>query len=193
MATQPDHKVGLLVWRGMIATVFGLTVLWSGASLTTLVTLFSAYALVDGLLVLIVRLTRRRDSGHSGELLPRGVAGIVIGGLGCLRPNVTALPPLIGAWAILIGALDVIALLEHHKVSQRSRHIAWDATIRRQRQMTWDGARDRAMRYASAEKLTWDNKSDRMMRAERIGSGWRAESAGTTAWSTSNRQLEPYS
>lgn len=178
MAAQLEHRAGLLIWRGMIATVFGLTVLWSGASLTTLVMLFSAYVLADGLLVLIVRRTRRRDSGHSGGLLLRAGAGIVIGAIAGLRPNFTALLPLVGAWAILIGALDVVAVLELRKVSQRSWQTAWDATIRRQRQMTWDGARDRAMRYASAEKLAWDNKSDRMMRAERLGSGWRAESVG---------------
>jgi hypothetical protein len=193
MAAQLDHKAGLLIGREMIATVFGLTVLWSGASLTTLVMLFSAYALVDGLAVLIVRQTRRRDVGHSVRSLLRGGVGIAIGGIGFLRPNLTALLPLIGAWAILIGALDVMALLEHRRVSRRSRQTAWDAIIRRQRQMAWDGASNRAMRYASAEKMTWENKSDRVMRAEIYGSGWRAESLGYTARSTTNRQVERHS
>jgi hypothetical protein len=185
MAAQLDYKVGLLVWRATIATVFGLTVLWSGASLTTLVMLFSAYALMDGLLALIARRTSRRDAGHSGRLLLRGGAGIAIGVISWLRPNVTALLPLIGAWAIMIGVLDVITVLEHHKVSQRSRQTAWDAIVRRQRQMTWDAEGDRAIRYASAEKLAWDNQSHRVMRAERLGSGWRTESAGYTARSSS--------
>lgn len=193
MAAQRDHRVGLLIWRGMIATVFGLTVLWSGASLTTLVMLFGTYALVDGLLTLIMRQTRRRDSGNGGWLLLRGGVGIAIGGLGFLRPNVTALLPLIGAWAILIGALDVGAMLELSRVSQRSRQIAWDATIRRQRQMAWYGVDDRAVRYASAERMAWDNKSHRVVRAERLGSGWRTESAGYLAQGAGNRRLEHFS
>ena len=171
MGTQPNHKVGHLIWRAMIATALGLTVLWSGASLTTLVMLFSAYALADGLLALIVRWYRRRDSGHNGGLLLRGGAGIVIGGIGCLRPNVTALLPLIGAWAILIGALDFVAVLGLRNVSRRNRQIAWDVIIWRQRQMALGGALDRTMRYMSAEKMAWENKSNRMMRAERLGSG----------------------
>ena len=193
MAAQLEHRVGLLIWREMLATVFGLTVLWSGASLTTLVMVFSAYALADGLLALIVRRYRRRDTGHTGELLLRGVAGIAIGGIGCLRPNVTALLPLIGAWASLIGALDVVAMLELRKVSQRSRQIAWGAAVRRQRQITWDGAGDRAMRYASAEKMAWENTRERKMRAERLGSGLRAEPVGYAARSSGSRQLEHYS
>jgi hypothetical protein len=177
MVTQPNHKVGHLIWRAMIATALSLTVLWSGASRTTLVVLFSGYALADGLWVLIVRQYKRGDSGHREGVLLRGGAGIVIGGIGCIRPNVTALLPLIGAWAILIGGLDFVAALGLHNVSRRNRQIAWDATIwrQRQRQMARDGAMDRTVRYASAEKMAWDNKSDRVMRAERLGSGWRAD------------------
>ncbi len=194
MAAQLEHKVGLIIWREMLATVFGLTVLWSGASLTTLAMLFSAYVLADGLLALIVRRYRHRDSSHnSWGLLLRGVAGIAIGGLGCLRPNVTALLPLIGAWAILIGALDVLAVLRLRNVFERSRQLAWDAMNRRQRQMAWDSAIDRTVRYARAEQITGDNKSERKMRAERLGDGLRAEPVGYAAQSAGNHQWGQYS
>jgi hypothetical protein len=193
MAAQLNHKLELLVWRGMIATAFGLTVLWSGASLTTLVTLFGVYALADGLLALVVRRYRGWDSAHRRRLLLRGGVGIVIAGIGGLRPSVPTMLLLIGPWAILIGALDVVAALALRKVSQRSRQTSWDAVIRRQRQMAWDGAGDRAMRYASAEKVAWDNKGDRVRRAERLGGGFRAELVDHAAKSTSSRQWQRYS
>ena len=197
MAAQLEHKVGLLIWREMLATVFGLTVLWSGASLTTLVMLFSAYALADGLWALIVRRYRHRDSGHtSWALLLRGVAGIAIGGIGWLRPNVTALLPLIAAWAILTGALDVLAVIRLRSVPKRSQQIAWDAMIKRQRQITWDSAVARTVSYAHAERIARDNVAERNLRCPRaggLGVGVRAKPVGYTAQSAGRHQWGQYS
>jgi hypothetical protein len=180
------------MWREMIAMLFGLTVLWSGASLTTLVMLFGVYALADGLSSLIVRRLDRHDSSHSWGVPLKGVAGIAVGGIACLRPNVAALLPLIAAWAILTGALDVVAVLGLHTVTEHEQQKAWDTMIKRQHQMVWDGEIERKVLYAHAEQMAWDNEAERKMRcarAERPGNGlsagpvrYAARSAGSHEW-----------
>jgi hypothetical protein len=193
MAAQVNRKMGLLMWREMIATLFGLTVLWSGASLATLATLFGVYVLADGLSSLIVRRLNRRDLSHSLGVPLKGVAGIAVGGIACLRPNLTALLPLIAAWAILTGMLDVLTVLRLRNVSERKRQIAWDAMIKRQRQIAWDGAVDRTMRYSRAERMAWDNRSERKMRAERPGGQLYVAPMVDTAQSAGSQQWGQYS
>src|SRR5215467_9512450 len=103
----------LLVLRGVCAVLFGiLTFVWPGITLVTLVLLFGAYALIDGVLALIKAVTDRSAEGW-WALLIEGLAGILFGILTFAYPGITAqvLLYLIGAWAIVTGIFEIVAAL----------------------------------------------------------------------------------
>jgi len=135
MVTRLARKWWLLALRGMVAVLFGLAALvWPGATLTALVLLFGAYALVDGLLALIVSQLDRHEFDHGWVLLLKGLAGIATGVLTFLWPSVTAqaLVYLIAAWAILTGAFEVMAAVDLRTVVEGERQLAWGNLIERE-------------------------------------------------------------
>jgi uncharacterized membrane protein HdeD (DUF308 family) len=101
--------------RGLIAILFGIAAFTlPGVMLWALVTLFGAYALVDGIFALVSAFRRdtRRDVRHERwwALLFEGVIGIAIGVLTFIWPKLTAMGLLymIAFWAVLTGAFEVI-------------------------------------------------------------------------------------
>lgn len=162
MGLQFTRKVGSLAWwRGAIAVLFGLTALWSGTFLTMLVLGLGVYVLVDGLSALIASRPARYRRGPGWPLALRGAARIPIGVLVCVRPSAAgpALLSAVVAWAMLTGALDVVAMLDLRHTHERQRR--WDGAARRQRQVSWYGALEREILYARAEQTSWNNQSDR--------------------------------
>ena len=132
MVTRLTRKWRLLALRGMVAVLFGWAALvWPGATLTALALLVGAYALVDGLLALIVSRLDRHEFDHGWVLLLKGLAGIATGLLTLLWPSVTAqtLLYLIAAWAILTGALEVVAAVDLRNIVEGERQLAWDNLI----------------------------------------------------------------
>jgi uncharacterized membrane protein HdeD (DUF308 family) len=106
----------IVALRGAVAILFGITALvWPGITVFALVLLFGAYALVDGAFTLAAALGRRdrrtTDTGGRIWLVVQGVAGIAIGALAFVWPDITALALvwLIGIWAVVIGLLEIIA------------------------------------------------------------------------------------
>ncbi len=103
--------------RGLAAIVFGiLTLIWPGVTLTVLVLLFGAYAIVDGILSLYVAV--RSGGNHVWAPLLEGIVGIVAGLVAFFLPGLTALALLfvIAAWAILTGILEVIGAVRLRRV-----------------------------------------------------------------------------
>ena len=132
MVTRLTRKWWLLVLRGMVAVLFGLAALvWPGATLRALVLLFGAFALVDGLLALVVSLLDPDEFDRGWVLLLKGLAGIAIGVLAFLWSSVTAqaLVYLIAAWAILTGAFEVVAAVDLRKLVEGERQLAWGNLI----------------------------------------------------------------
>ena len=132
MVTRLTRNWRLLALRGMVAVLFGWAALvWPGATLTALVLLFGAYALVDGLLAVIVSLLDRHEFDHAWVLLLKGLAGIATGVLTFLWPSVAAqaLVYLIAAWAILTGAFEVVAAVDLRKLVEGERQLAWGNLI----------------------------------------------------------------
>jgi uncharacterized membrane protein HdeD (DUF308 family) len=98
-----------LALRGLAAVVFGLlTFFLPGVTLVTLVLLFGAYALVDGIFNVMAFF---RVASHQWALLVEGVVGIIAGVLTFAWPAITALVLLyvIAFWAILTGIFEIIA------------------------------------------------------------------------------------
>jgi uncharacterized membrane protein HdeD (DUF308 family) len=98
-----------LALRGLVAVLFGLlTFLIPGITLVTLVLLFGAYALADGVFNVIAFF---RVASHHWALLIEGVVGIIAGILTFVWPAITALVLLylIAFWAIFTGLFEIIA------------------------------------------------------------------------------------
>jgi uncharacterized membrane protein HdeD (DUF308 family) len=101
-----------LVLRGLVALLFGLlTFAWPEISLTALVFLFGAYALVDGLFTSAVALRSPEGYRHWWALLLEGIFGVVAGALAFVWPGITALVLLylIAVWAVVTGVFEVVA------------------------------------------------------------------------------------
>jgi uncharacterized membrane protein HdeD (DUF308 family) len=107
----------LILLRGLFAILFGiLTFIWPGVSLLTLVLLYGAYALADGVLALWAAIT-------GGTPAPRwwlsivGLLGIAAGLLTLFWPGITALVLLwfIAGWAIAHGVMEIIGAIKLRK------------------------------------------------------------------------------
>ena len=100
---------GLLLCRGVLAILFGILIfLWTGLTLTELVFLFSAYALVDGLLALFIAFRAGGFPGSSG-LLFEGFVRIGAGGIAFGTTGITedALLTLFSVWVISSGMAEI--------------------------------------------------------------------------------------
>lgn len=98
--------------RGILAVLFGLAaIVWPRLTLFVLVILFGAYALVNGVIAVIVSLQESRNFRHWWVLLLEGLAGIAVGVLTFIWPAITALALLylIAAWAIVTGVFEIAA------------------------------------------------------------------------------------
>jgi uncharacterized membrane protein HdeD (DUF308 family) len=105
-----------LALRGLVAILFGLlTFFVPGITLVTLVFLFGAYALVDGIFNAIAFF---RTASHHWALLIEGVIGILAGLLTFAWPAITAIALLylIAFWAIFTGVFEIIAGIRLRKV-----------------------------------------------------------------------------
>jgi len=109
----------LLALRGLVAVLFGvLAFIWPGATLITLVWLFGAFALVNGLLSLILAAKAPKGYPRIGSLILGGLLGILAGLLTFVMPGITALGllMLIAAWAIVTGIMEVVAAIRLRKI-----------------------------------------------------------------------------
>jgi uncharacterized membrane protein HdeD (DUF308 family) len=101
----------LLALRGVLALLFGvLTLVWPGVTVLALALLFAAYAVVDGVGMVVSGLSRG-DRGRRWSYVLAGVVGIVAGVLAAVWPAVTALVLVLfaGVWAIVTGVLEIVA------------------------------------------------------------------------------------
>lgn len=108
-----------LLLRGLVALIFGiLTFVWPGISLTALVFLFGAYALVNGLFTVVAAFEAPHSYSHWWALLLEGVFGVIAGVLSFVWPGITALVLLylIAAWAVVTGAFSIAAAVRLRKV-----------------------------------------------------------------------------
>jgi uncharacterized membrane protein HdeD (DUF308 family) len=108
----------VLAIRAVAAILFGIAAfLWPGITLTVLVLLFGAYALVDGIFAVIAGISARQEQERWWMMILEGLAGILIGVLTFLWPGITALVLLyfIAAWSIVTGAFEIAAAIRLRK------------------------------------------------------------------------------
>jgi uncharacterized membrane protein HdeD (DUF308 family) len=102
----------LFTLRGILGIIFGcIALVFPGPTMLSLVIVFSAYMLVDGVAGIIsaVRAIRKKD--RWALLLFEGLLNIAVGILAFLWPGITviAFVLLVAAWAIVSGALMTAA------------------------------------------------------------------------------------
>ena len=111
------------VVRGVLGVVFGLlTFFVPGLALLTLVALFGAWAIVDGIFNIAAAVQRTPERPQPWwMLLLAGIVGILAGLLAFLIPGITALALLlvIAAWMIARGILEIIAAVHLRRIIER--------------------------------------------------------------------------
>ena len=107
----------LIALRGVFAFLFGLIALFMPVvSLAALVLLFAAYMGVDGIVAIIAAVGAARRHERWGWRVFEGIADLIAGAIAFLWPLVTILAfvLLMGAWAIVSGALLAAAAFRLH-------------------------------------------------------------------------------
>jgi uncharacterized membrane protein HdeD (DUF308 family) len=100
--------------RGAVVLIFGIVLLaYPGISLAALVLTFGAVAFVDGVAVLVAAIADRHVSGR-GWMILHGILSVATGVAVWVWPDLSALALLyvIGAWAIVIGLLQIASAFE---------------------------------------------------------------------------------
>jgi uncharacterized membrane protein HdeD (DUF308 family) len=108
----------LLLLRGIAAILFGiLAFIWPGLTLVTLVLLYGAFALVDGVISLIAAFTGSAKPVPTWWLVVVGLLGIAAGIVTFAWPGITAvlLVLFIGAWALVHGIFEIIGAIQLRK------------------------------------------------------------------------------
>jgi uncharacterized membrane protein HdeD (DUF308 family) len=108
----------LTLLRGAIAVLFGIMVFVNpGISLASLVLVFGAFALADGVGNVVTAVGGRKEHESWWLLLLSGLAGIGIGLLTFFNPAITALALLfyISIWTIASGFLMIVAAVRLRK------------------------------------------------------------------------------
>jgi len=109
----------MLALRGLVAIVFGvLAFVLPGMTLLTLVFLFGAYAIVNGVLALVHAFSAPKGYPRFGALIFTGIISIAAGVLAFVWPGITALSLvlLIAAWAIVNGLFEIATAIRLRRV-----------------------------------------------------------------------------
>src|ERR1700734_3464503 len=104
-----------LVIRGLLGVGLGvITFIWPGITLASLVILFGAYALVDGVMAIVAAVRAVEAHERWGALLFEGIVGIGAGAVTIAWPAITALwlIYIIAAWAIVTGVFEIAAAIK---------------------------------------------------------------------------------
>lgn len=108
----------LFLLRGLAAIVFGiLAVLWPQITVLSLILIYGAFALADGVFALGAAIFGKAARAPRWWLALIGLSGIAIGVMTFVWPIITALVLLafISAWAILTGVLQIVGAIQLRK------------------------------------------------------------------------------
>jgi uncharacterized membrane protein HdeD (DUF308 family) len=100
----------MVLLRGVLIALFGIIALVSpGIALLTLVFLFGFYAILDGVVAVVMGIRARRTAAHWVWPVVQGVLSVLAGLVALVWPGVTALALLfvIAFWAIVMGVAEI--------------------------------------------------------------------------------------
>ena len=122
------HNWWVLALRGLAAVLFGiLAFIWPGITIFTLVLLFGAYALVNGILALVISFKGPRRIRRFGSLIFGGLISVAAGVIAFIWPGMTAfsLVIVIAAWAIVNGIAEIVAATDSNRLSLNAYMNRW--------------------------------------------------------------------
>ncbi len=108
-----------ILLRGILSVLFGIAAfVWPGITIAFLIALFAVYALLDGVISVVIGITQYGEHERWWAILLHGIAGIAAGILTIVWPQITGLVLLflIAAWAILTGIFHIAAAIRLRKV-----------------------------------------------------------------------------
>ncbi|MFC4334250.1 HdeD family acid-resistance protein [Salininema proteolyticum] len=103
---------GWVLFRGLLLILFGVMAwVWPGLTAYTLVILFGAYSLIDGVFAIIMG---AKGGEGRGLLIFTGILGVLIGIMVFIWPleSTLALLVLIAVWAVVIGVSYIVKGIE---------------------------------------------------------------------------------
>jgi uncharacterized membrane protein HdeD (DUF308 family) len=101
-----------LALRGAFAIIFALIAFFSpGATLLSLVWVFAAYMLVDGVFGIVSGIRAASNNQRWGLLILEGILNILVGVIAFLMPGLTVLffVTLMAVWSLITGVLMIVA------------------------------------------------------------------------------------
>jgi len=105
----------IFLLRGLFSIIFGvLAFVMPGLTIATLVIVWGAYALVDGLFALYASATGGTKTGDHWLVGLQGLIGLAAGIITLIMPGVTALGLLIAiaAYSLVVGVLQIAAAIK---------------------------------------------------------------------------------
>ena len=108
----------VIALRGAVAILFGvLAFAWPGVTLSALVLLFGAYAVVDGVAAIIVGIKDYGERERWWATLLGGLVSLAAGIVTFMMPGLTALTllTLIAIWAVMRGIFEIVAAIRLRK------------------------------------------------------------------------------
>ncbi len=114
MISSLSRYWGLVTLRGVLAILFGiLAFVWPAITLLTLIVIFGAYAIVDGVVAIVTGLMHTKDSPRWWIFLLEGLIDIAVGVIALILPELTTLVLIymIASWAVITGILEIVAAI----------------------------------------------------------------------------------
>jgi uncharacterized membrane protein HdeD (DUF308 family) len=108
----------VIALRGAVAILFGvLAFAWPGVTLSALVLLFGAYAVVDGAAAVVVGIKDYGERERWWATLLGGLVSLAAGIVTFMMPGLTALTllTLIAIWAVIRGIFEIVAAIRLRK------------------------------------------------------------------------------
>jgi len=103
-----------LALRGVLGILIGITTLvWPGLALTSLILIFGAYAVFDGVFNLAGAWQRAHEHRPWGIMVLEGLLSVAIGLITLAWPAMAAFAfaTMLAAWAVLTGILEIAAAI----------------------------------------------------------------------------------
>lgn len=119
MQTSLTRSWGLVLFRGVIAALFGAVALFQpGGTTFTLIALFGAFAILNGIFALISAFRMSTHTDRWWVLIFEGVFGVFAGIIAFFVPSAIAVAVVyvMAAWAVITGVLVIVAAVQLRKV-----------------------------------------------------------------------------
>jgi uncharacterized membrane protein HdeD (DUF308 family) len=118
MSSMLARNWWVVALRGVLSILFGLAALFfTGPAILSLVILFSAYMLADGIFAIAAGVRAASNRERWGLLILEGIVDIAVGVVAFLWPAITviAFVLLMAAWSLVSGALSLAASFRLNK------------------------------------------------------------------------------